>query len=185
MSNSPVLTLLVDRLGEEPTSVTIDAPPAELGLTDSVYRFEQRVRGELTFQLIGHDVQGHGELHAEAVADCARCLAPARCRLRAPVRLIWLRRSPDAEPDREPSPEDIMARYFEGKQIDLREPLRELIMAELPGAVYCRPDCKGLCLECGANLNLGPCGCSAIKPVSEADTGSEWKRQLDAIKKTT
>jgi uncharacterized protein len=23
----------------------------------------------------------------------------------------------------------------------------------------CRPDCRGLCIECGKNLNEGPCDC--------------------------
>ena len=25
--------------------------------------------------------------------------------------------------------------------------------------LLCKPDCKGLCCRCGANLNDGPCGC--------------------------
>jgi uncharacterized protein len=23
----------------------------------------------------------------------------------------------------------------------------------------CRPECRGLCPDCGSNLNLGPCSC--------------------------
>jgi uncharacterized protein len=30
---------------------------------------------------------------------------------------------------------------------------------ELPLAPLCRDDCAGLCAECGADLNAGPCGC--------------------------
>ena len=34
------------------------------------------------------------------------------------------------------------------------------ILLQLPSKVVCKPDCKGLCEQCGKNLNLGPCGCS-------------------------
>ena len=29
----------------------------------------------------------------------------------------------------------------------------------LPGRFLCSEDCKGLCPKCGADLNLGDCGC--------------------------
>jgi uncharacterized metal-binding protein YceD (DUF177 family) len=43
--------------------------------------------------------------------------------------------------------------------LDLAPLLRaEAIIADARG-VLCRPDCKGLCPTCGANLNYGPCDC--------------------------
>lgn len=47
------------------------------------------------------------------------------------------------------------------QDIDLSEPLREEVLLALPRFVECRPDCKGLCPTCGADLNEGPCGCGA------------------------
>jgi len=38
--------------------------------------------------------------------------------------------------------------------------LREQIWVNLPMKPLCRPDCKGICPECGANLNLEPCHCA-------------------------
>ena len=35
------------------------------------------------------------------------------------------------------------------------------ILLELPTKFLCKPDCKGLCHQCGKNLNEGKCGCSA------------------------
>ena len=34
----------------------------------------------------------------------------------------------------------------------------EFVLA-LPVKILCRPDCRGICPECGKNLNDGPCGC--------------------------
>lgn len=41
--------------------------------------------------------------------------------------------------------------------INLAPLLREYMFLEVPISPFCRPDCKGLCLECGTNLNLSVC----------------------------
>ena len=46
--------------------------------------------------------------------------------------------------------------------------VRELVLLDVPSTPLCRPDCAGLCLTCGANLNDGPCGCAA------APTDPRW-----------
>ncbi|MFA5069058.1 MAG: DUF177 domain-containing protein [Candidatus Omnitrophota bacterium] len=48
-----------------------------------------------------------------------------------------------------------------GHFIDLSDDIRDSIILEYPMRRLCRPDCKGLCHKCGANLNQGPCGCAA------------------------
>jgi len=35
--------------------------------------------------------------------------------------------------------------------------VREFMLLEVPISPLCRPDCKGLCLECGNNLNENTC----------------------------
>lgn len=48
---------------------------------------------------------------------------------------------------------------FSGDSIDLDEHVYSGLVVSLPGKHLCREDCKGLCPECGANLNDGPCKC--------------------------
>ena len=36
------------------------------------------------------------------------------------------------------------------------------LLVNLPQKVLCQPECKGLCLKCGANLNEGECGCDRV-----------------------
>jgi uncharacterized protein len=43
-------------------------------------------------------------------------------------------------------------------QIDLAPLLREYAILELPIKPLCKPDCMGLCIECGQDLNLKDCG---------------------------
>jgi uncharacterized protein len=48
---------------------------------------------------------------------------------------------------------------FDGKTIDLDPLVREQVLLALPMHAVCRDDCKGLCGQCGKNLNEGQCGC--------------------------
>jgi uncharacterized protein len=44
-----------------------------------------------------------------------------------------------------------------GDEADLEPPLRDAVLLALPLRPLCRPDCRGLCAVCGADLNSGPC----------------------------
>ena len=43
-------------------------------------------------------------------------------------------------------------------QIDLAPLVRDYALTEVPISPVCKPDCKGLCAECGQNLNEKDCG---------------------------
>ena len=42
--------------------------------------------------------------------------------------------------------------------IDFTPVLREYALLEIPIKALCKPDCKGLCMECGQDLNVKDCG---------------------------
>jgi len=44
-------------------------------------------------------------------------------------------------------------------QVDLTEAIRQNLLTDLPMVVVCKEDCKGLCPQCGQDLNLGSCEC--------------------------
>jgi len=50
------------------------------------------------------------------------------------------------------------------QDIDVAEDLRQAALLELPSRSLCRPDCKGLCPRCGADLNSAACGCGTQTP---------------------
>lgn len=52
------------------------------------------------------------------------------------------------------------------KFIDLEEVLREQFLLQVPYAPLCQPECKGLCPQCGSDLNIGRCACKNLKPES-------------------
>ena len=53
-------------------------------------------------------------------------------------------------------------------EVDLTEALRESLVLAYPAATICRDDCKGICSQCGADLNKGACNCE------EDDVDPRW-----------
>ena len=45
------------------------------------------------------------------------------------------------------------------EDVDLTAEIRETMILCFPSFPLCREDCKGLCAQCGKNLNGGACGC--------------------------
>lgn len=70
--------------------------------------------------------------------------------------------------------------YFpvEDKEIDISKPIRDSIHVEITINEVCDPACKGVCLQCGVNLNRGPCHCGNKQVVfgSVAFTGNQVSR---------
>lgn len=55
--------------------------------------------------------------------------------------------------------EDTSFGAFDGEKIDIRPILRENLILQIPMSTLCSDSCKGLCLECGENVNSGKCVC--------------------------
>lgn len=49
------------------------------------------------------------------------------------------------------------------EEVDVSEDLREAILLNLPHFPLCEDACRGLCPQCGTNLNQTDCGCSQKK----------------------
>lgn len=82
-------------------------------------------------------------------ALCVRCLESAPIRVEAQINELYF--FPDHAND---SSEQMIP---EDGYIDLGETFRDYLLLELPIQNICKPDCKGVCIECGHNLNFGEC----------------------------
>lgn len=51
------------------------------------------------------------------------------------------------------------AEPVEGDHIELDRYVVDTVQLNLPMSHLCSPDCKGMCANCGADLNDGPCDC--------------------------
>ena len=108
------------------------------------------VRGQLLLTRANRRILTKGIIETALEAECVRCLTPFHLTLKVPLEEMFAL-SPAADP----------TYFIDDGWLDLRQPLREQIMLAMPIHLLCRPDCKGLCTNCGQNWNEGPCNCSA------------------------
>ncbi len=107
------------------------------------------------------DIRLRGTLSANLELQCARCLDPVPQEVKRDFELLYRPLGADAGRD-ELSVTDAEAEigYYQGDGLLLEDVLREQVLLALPLKVTCREDCKGLCPQCGKNLNQEQCSCS-------------------------
>jgi uncharacterized protein len=112
-----------------------------------------------------------GGLASRIGLTCVRCLETFETRAEEKLDLLYLPQSANAPPlvdeekgirdfDRGLSSEELAAAFYRDDRIDLGQMVLEQIVLSLPMKPLCRPDCRGLCPECGANHNRSDCDCS-------------------------
>lgn len=177
------LIIPIEKLREGPLVLEVNIRPEVIDLTDEEFKFSGRVAGSVVFKIVGSsDVLGLGELRAQAVTPCVRCLEPAQVDIHVKVEETWLKSSPEEQMDQEFNAEEPLTRAYFEDEVELDEAFRELIMADLPDRPLCKPDCKGLCPGCGVNLNVEPCRCAPeVREAREEEQLPEWKRALKKL----
>jgi len=59
--------------------------------------------------------------------------------------------------------EELDLNWFSDNELNLGPILEEQFNLSLPTQPLCSPDCRGICQNCGKNLNDGACGCATTK----------------------
>jgi len=139
-------------LGDE---LTLAAP------ADARFRLTRTNRGLLV----------DGDVRAVLAETCSRCLRPIEVELHEDIDeealpSIDLATGKPLDPAVEPE----IARLTGHHEIELEPFVREAIQLAVPIAPLCRPDCPGLCPDCGEELGSGPHdhGDASIDPRLEA-----------------
>lgn len=96
-----------------------------------------------------------GGFSGSAPGECRRCLVPVETVLSGDAHFLYA----DADDENADEP-DVFPLGELGTMLDLRPAIREQWLLEAAILPLCRPDCKGLCPTCGADLNSGPCTCA-------------------------
>ncbi len=135
--------------------------PAAAFSPDTEYRIVAPVRLGFDVHKDGTLFRLSGRVGTTLELPCSRCLEPFRLEVDDPFELTYQPRAAvAAAEEREISDEDFSAAVYDNDEIDLEQLIRERIEMSLPMKPLCGSDCKGLCPECGTNLNRGTCNCS-------------------------
>ena len=108
-----------------------------------------QVKGLIRLSRTPQGVLAQGDFQTIVAAECVRCLEEFHQPLRTDFTELFSYHS-------HPTSEASMVIPEDGN-VDFAPLVREYLLLEVPIKLLCREDCKGLCVECGQNLNLAIC----------------------------
>lgn len=154
-------------LGESRTyKLDLDLPPVHLAGQD--YGFvPERVPAVLTATFVSSGFTVKMAFSCRLEGACWRCLEPADIDLDIEVEDFFETELPPIE---EMTEEDEASLWYEEDGVlNLSEWARDAVVEKLPTKILCDPECRGLCPQCGGNLNVATCEC-------EPPTDSRWDK---------
>ena len=100
-----------------------------------------------------------GSFSAQIDICCSRCLENTKLSIGADFAYTLIPAKAETREDLELTPEELEISYYKGDFIDLGPIICEQIILQIPIKALCSEECKGLCPQCGANLNASSCNC--------------------------
>jgi uncharacterized protein len=136
--------------------------PAAFDPQDENYRVVAPVALSMDVEKAGGDVfRAVGRATTRLGLACGRCLDPFEMPVDARFDLRYVPQAHNTgEGEREIREDDLTTAYYREGALDLTELLREQFELALPMKALCSDACRGLCPECGVNLNRTECGCA-------------------------
>jgi uncharacterized protein len=113
---------------------------------------DRRLEADLRIESVVEGVLVTGPVHGDVELKCRRCLEEFDSSVALRVCELFVSSTTER------GAEDDVYRVA-GTEIDLAPMLTDAVALALPLNPLCRPDCKGLCAQCGEDLNEGACDC--------------------------
>ena len=143
----------------------LDLPVLEIGPDD--YRFDAPLSWAVDVTNTGSALLVAGSVTASGTCACARCLEDVHHDFQGEIEGYFLIEG--EETTFEEGEEEEFDILGEDNTIDLIPLIEAAILVELPLMPLCQEDCKGLCPDCGANLNTESCNCAEARAEADAE----------------
>ena len=134
--------------------------PSVFDPQDESYRVVAPVALSMVVEKAGGDAfRVVGRATTKLELECGRCLEPFEMPVDASFDLRYVPDTQNAgEGEREIEEDDLTTAFHHEGTLDVIDLLREQFELAMPMKPLCRDACRGLCSECGANLNRTECG---------------------------
>jgi len=117
---------------------------------------------DVRFGRTAHTVVAKGSLRVMVHLQCVRCLTLFPHCIADTFRYILMPVSAVPQYRKKQDPEENDIAYYTDDFIDLRPLIREQLYLMMPDYPHCSEGCKGLCPQCGTNLNETACSCARL-----------------------
>ena len=140
-----------------PVNLIASCDPASYGFKELILKESLRFSGYA--ENIDGEIEIRGQLSATILYYCSRCGKSFASKYNLPFEEIYsnLDIVLDQASERD-------KHIYNGATIDFTPEALRSLFELIPMKPLCRDDCKGLCAECGIDLNIQQCSCSENFP---------------------
>lgn len=181
------------RLPEDGLAFEEEYDKGELDLSEHDLELTEPLRVSGMVSQVGKIVRVQGRLHAQAIRPCDRCLADVEIAVDENFEVFF---EPNESheglsgsggkpvhagsvgTEAEIRGKDLEFSVYENDEIDLDQLLVEQLALNVPTRVLCKEDCRGLCDQCGTDLNQFSCRC-------EQPVDPRWQVLLEMKNRTS
>lgn len=136
-------------------------PSEPLGLTYEEAKFISPLSCTVSlFRQGGAGIYVTADVDTTILVECRRCINPFEVDITATLDLLFSMGDGSSEPAEDNE------RYYDGDTLDISEDVRRALVLEIPTWSLCSETCKGLCPECGTDLNTTECACEIMDETS-------------------
>jgi len=137
----------------------VDTPDANF-IPDADCRFASPLKVNGTLTVSENSLVLQADVAVAMTFSCGRCLEEVEEQIRGEIATYY-EKTDRAIPEGEELTEsdDVEILDYSAQTIDLSRRLAALVSQNISLKPLCSQACKGLCPECGTNLNMGACGC--------------------------
>lgn len=130
------------------------------------------VQLDLTVTSAGNgEISVHGKIKVKVILTCSRCAAEYSEPLDIDVDERFVPEgSVELERDDEVDADELCVFGYDQNELKIDELTRENIIASLPYRPLCSQECRGVCPQCGQNLNEKTCKCGS----AEKEVDPRW-----------
>jgi len=146
---------------QEYSCALLDFPDLELIAAGGGPEFNLPLKFQLCFQRTGKLVEVDGQFETVVRLRCGRCLQNFDLPLAEQFTFTFVPQTENCETDEEVELEaaELGLTTYRDEVLLLREPLQEQLLMAIPISPLCDDSCRGLCPECGEDLNKTKCDC--------------------------
>jgi uncharacterized protein len=163
-----LVKIVVDHIKDAPLAIHIDEPvetfPLLAGMqSDKSCCINGEIQGDITVVREFDNIRVTGRVSAPLALTCSRCLAEYASFVDTNFTIFFRKESAitsSIEDELELGEMDLLSSAYSGDEIDLTHEIEEQIAMEIPLKPLCSDSCKGLCHECGTDLNTSSCSCN-------------------------
>ncbi len=150
----------VSEIPEEGLRLSVKEDPAALDLAVGGGRFLEPIAVDLFLVKAEKAVLVTGRITAPVAFECVRCLREFPASLDIPISTQFVPPTPLPSGEHPMPPQQAEDYYCRDDAIVLDDLVRQEVLLAVPFSPQCRDDCRGLCVQCGQDLNQGACSCA-------------------------